>query len=76
MYSDRFEYELGDNSYSEGEMPTHLKSMNEFCQEGTGDLLTKINDYLNQTNSSVADDDLTMICMRANTLPAALRLAA
>ncbi|MBT5410002.1 MAG: serine/threonine-protein phosphatase [Phycisphaerae bacterium] len=76
MYSDGFEFALGDNSYSEGEMPTHLKSMNEFCQEGTGELLTKINDYLNQTNSSVADDDLTMICMRANTLPAALRLAA
>jgi phosphoserine phosphatase RsbU/P len=76
MYSDGFEFALGDNSYTEGELPTHVQSMHEFCMEGSSDVLKNINAYLNHTNNSVADDDLTMICMRAKTIPGTLRLAA
>ena len=76
LYSDGFELALGDNNYSEGDIPTHLQSMHEFCTNCSGDVLETINTYISQTKSSVADDDLTMICMKANTVAKALRLAA
>lgn len=76
MYSDGFETALGNQEYAEKEMPTYLHSMHDFCENSSGDVLQKITTYLNQTSPSVAEDDLTMICLRANSLPASLRLAA
>lgn len=76
LYSDGFEFALGDNQNKVNGLPTYLKSMDEFCKANTGDVLEKITDYVNRTSPAVADDDLTMICMRANSTPSSIRLAA
>ncbi len=76
LYSDGFEFALGDNQKKVNGIPTYLKSMDEFCKGNTGDVLEKITDYVNQTSPAVADDDLTMICMRANPTSSSIRLAA
>jgi serine phosphatase RsbU (regulator of sigma subunit) len=76
MYSDGFETALGNQEYADGAMPTYLHSMQGFCTHSPDDILQQITAYLNQTSPSIAEDDLTMICMRAKTLPASIRLAA
>jgi len=76
MYSDGFETMLGDEKYNKNEMPKYLKAMQEFCKNSDGDVLDEISLFLNQTSSRTAEDDLTMICMKANEKPMAMRLAA
>ena len=76
MYSDGFESALGDQEYTDKEMPTYLHSMQDFCENSSGDVLQQITTYLNQTSPLVAEDDLTMICLRGNALPTSIRLAA
>jgi sigma-B regulation protein RsbU (phosphoserine phosphatase) len=76
MYSDGFEFALGENQSKINGVPTYLKSMDEFCKNSNGDVLEKITTYLNQTSPSVAEDDLTMICMKANREVSSIRLAA
>ncbi len=76
MYSDGFEFALGNSNYKKNEIPTHLLSMHEFCKESNGDVIGSIGSYLHQTGSITAEDDLTMICLRANTVPASFKFAA
>jgi len=76
LYSDGFEDALGDNSHLKNEIPTYLQSMDEFCKNASGDVLSKIDNYLQHTCSDNQNDDLTMICLKANTASSTIRLAA
>lgn len=76
MYSDGFESTLGDENYNTNEMPPYLQSMQEFCKKSDGDVLKDITAFLNQASSASAEDDLTMICLKANAKPVSMRLAA
>jgi len=76
MYSDGFEFALGDNHYKENEIPTYLKTMHEFCNQSNSDVLHSINTYVQHTTAGTAHDDMTMICIRAKTLPSSIRIAA
>ncbi len=76
MYSDGFEFALGNNKYRKNEVPTHIRSMHEFCKDSNGDVIGKIGEYLHRTAPTTTDDDLTMICMRANTMAGSFKLAA
>ena len=72
LYSDGFEQALGNEEHREGELPTYLKSMHEFCTTSGNDVIKNINTFLNNSIANNADDDLTMICLRA--LPTAMTL--
>jgi len=50
--------------------------MHEFCSAASGDVLDSINTYLNSSLVNVAEDDLTMICLRARGNMQTLGLAA
>ncbi len=76
MYSDGFEFALGDNNHKDGEVPTYLQSMHEFCSANSKNVLKNIAKYLNSTKSAQPDDDLTMICMQAKAIGMDIRLAA
>ncbi len=76
MYSDGFEFALGDNDHKDGEVATHLHSMNEFCSASSKNVLKNIAKYLNSTKSTQPEDDLTMICMQAKATSMNIRLAA
>jgi serine phosphatase RsbU (regulator of sigma subunit) len=75
FYSDGFEHALGNGDYEEGKLHSYLQTMNEFCAYNKDDVLQKISGYLNQTLPNNADDDLTMICLHANTPVNNLRIA-
>jgi serine phosphatase RsbU (regulator of sigma subunit) len=76
LYSDGFEQVLGNELCSDGDLPTYLKSMHEFCVASGSDVITNIDSYLNNSFANSADDDLTMICLRATPTPHSLGLAA
>lgn len=76
MYSDGFECALSESSLKESPYQSHLQMMRSFCDENNGDTLQKITSYLHRTNASTAEDDVTMICMHANSAPSSIRLAA
>jgi sigma-B regulation protein RsbU (phosphoserine phosphatase) len=76
LYSDGFEHALGNENYGAGELPTFLRSMHEFCSSANGDVLDSINTYLNSSLVTTAEDDLTMICLRARNTIQTLGLAA
>jgi len=76
LYSDGFEQALGNEDHKEGEFPTYLRSMHEFCVASAGDVINNINTFLNNSIANNADDDLTMICLRATPTPVTLGLAA
>ena len=76
LYSDGFEQALGNEEYKEGELPTYLRSMHEFCVASGSDVIQNINTFLNNSIANNADDDLTMICLRATPTPVTLGLAA
>jgi hypothetical protein len=46
--------------------------MHEFCTTSGNDVIKNINTFLNNSIANNADDDLTMICLRA--LPTAMTL--
>ena len=75
LYSDGFEQALGNDVHEEGKLPSYLQTMHEFCSENEDDVLRKINGYLNQTLPEHAEDDLTMVCLHANTPSNTLRIA-
>jgi serine phosphatase RsbU (regulator of sigma subunit) len=76
LYSDGFEHALGNEEYNNGELPTFLQSMHEFCSSASGNVIDSINTYLNDSLVNVAEDDLTMICLRARGNMQTLGLAA
>ncbi len=76
MYSDGFEGVLGNSEHDNKGIPTYLSTMEEFCKSSGKDVLKGISGFLNQTGAIEAEDDLTMICMRTNTIPSSLRFAA
>jgi phosphoserine phosphatase RsbU/P len=76
LYSDGFEHALGNETCIEGELPTFLESMHEFCTSSNGDVLASINQYLNRSLVHTAEDDLTMICLKAKPSMQTLGLAA
>jgi len=76
LYSDGFEHALGNEECPKDELPTFLKSMHDFCANTNGDVLDNINAYLNNSLVKTAEDDLTMICLRAKTTMHSLGLAA
>ena len=76
LYSDGFEEALGNEEHQDGKLPTYLRSMHEFCISSGNDVIKNINAYLNNSIADTAEDDLTMICLRATPTPMALGLAA
>lgn len=76
LYSDGFEHALGNEDCTPEELPTFLQSMHEFCMSSNGDVLASINQYLNNSLVHSAEDDLTMICLKAKPNMQSLGLAA
>ncbi len=76
LYSDGFEHALGNEACAAGELPTFLQSMHEFCSASNDDVLASINQYLNKSLVHSAEDDLTMICLKAKPCLHTLGLAA
>jgi phosphoserine phosphatase RsbU/P len=76
LYSDGFEHALGNEEHAQNELPTFLQSMHGFCKTASGDVLANINEYLNSSIVNEAEDDLTMICLRAKPTMQTLGLAA
>ncbi|MBC8201799.1 MAG: serine/threonine-protein phosphatase [Planctomycetes bacterium] len=76
LYSDGFEEALGNEECTEGEFPTYLHSMHEFCIASGSNVINDINTYLDHSIANSANDDLTMICLQAKPTPVTLGLAA
>ena len=76
LYSDGFEEALGNEEHAEGEFPTYLHSMHEFCIASGSEVIKNINVYLDNSIGNTANDDLTMICLQAKPTPVTLGLAA
>ncbi len=76
LYSDGFEHALGNEERTQNQLPTFLQSMHDFCKTAHTDVLANINDYLNNSIVGDAEDDLTMICLRAKPTMQTLGLAA
>ena len=73
LYSDGFEEALGNEEHAEGEFPTYLHSMHEFCIASGSEVIKNINVYLDNSIGNTANDDLTMICLQAKPTPVHIR---
>ena len=69
LYSDGLEQCLGGVERQDGQLPRYLQSMHEFCMGSGSDILGKIHAYLCETVEMTADDDATMVCLRASGTP-------
>ena len=76
MYSDGFENALTSKNISSNNLPAHLQSLDEFCNQSHTNILKNITSHLDQTKPTFAEDDLTMICMQATSAESSIRLAA
>jgi len=76
IYSDGFENVFGSSTNEIGHSATHLHVMSQLCENAEGDVIGKINQYLDNSKPVSASDDLTMICLQTAPSTTTSKLAA
>lgn len=76
VYSDGFENIFRSTTVEPEHPQSHLKAMSQICENAEGDVIRKINHYLDNSKSTSANDDLTMICLQTAPSPMISKLAA